>query len=645
MPRAKCRPIRFRSFFSLVLPLFCVSAAVAQTTPPPLASHAFVPIRVTSGGVTVRVLDAQWVWPDSVETPPMFALDHRNSKNMYLVVWYDVSPASALVGTDPRHSPLYPSALLQTPDGDVEGIGDMDSTRGPDVRRVFWGEVDPHQTTLGLRFEVIRPDAPPGAGGDVDQDAEFPALPLPPGPDVPVTVTKTLITPNGTRVFVNTIHYAKRFVFSHQRGVPPVAEQDLAIDGHWEPPPAHPDVTAEVAMPDWWSRRPGGTPSGVEDDQGENLELDRVRDRFDTISGGPQGHFTIRAHAPAVGAKTVTVRLQLREHAPSLRDASAFRRFAVTLPGAAIGLPPLRPVSGPTTPVATQPLGDGTLAVERITDAAKTGGDYHLWLRLAAPWPQTHAREWVSTQTQWRDIRSDTISGGGSLREGLFWTAEGQPLPPGDKRYDFETPMYPSDHSKPPTQVQFQLDWAEIVRRTIPMAFHAIPIPALGTVTALNRPLPETFGAFTLRKVGRFDATHPLSQGNAASLPNLDPASGLVVVLQCPPVTLAPRMFYSQPDREIELAVADARDDHGFPLLRGNVNIVRSYFVAQDALADVGGAVPNAVTLYFLSPPPTAKFFRFDLIATHQQTVRRDTTAFPALALPPWPTPAGVPRP
>ena len=511
----------------------------AQAQPPPatgtlvpLPPDGFRPLAQTADGQTLRVLDARWLRAGEVATPQAFDSYYHNPANCYLVVWYTLTPDS--VANDPRHSPLFPSAALRLPGGsEAVGFPTLDHHLPTPTRMTLWGDIDPRASAQDVSFEMLRAGAPEGANGHVKQVAEFAGVPLPAGAEAAALTGQTRTTANGSRVTLEKIGRRPR------RGHPEAS--DLLIVGRWQAPPAHPDLAADVRFPARNGR--GEAQPGVESDTGEVLSSYGEVSDDDPLdpAGKARDRFTIHAQAPAAGAKTVTVRLQLDETGPSLRQAPAYQRFAFALPRASIALPAPPPPSA-DKPLATQPLDDASLSVTGVTPEPGRGSGlvWHFGLRLSAPEPQTEAGEWLATDTLWNAAGNDARTVSAGLHEGIFWTPEGLPLPPNVKQYDFRTSLDANRFPKPPTAMDITVKWRRIARIVQSLTFRALPIPPAGTVLSLSKPAEaDKASSFLIRRIGAFDAAHPLSPKVAARLPGLGPDAGLAVVLQCPSSNVA----------------------------------------------------------------------------------------------------------
>ncbi len=447
----------------------------------------FRPQSQTINGVTIRVLDAKWRVPE---------WKLRESASVYndfqkeLWVRYVVTSDSRKVRLPKGKSPIQYVTQIRGYDnyGFPNSSADNGNYEWDSGGSIEFGGLDPRQSSVPVEFEFLNPVAPPSATGKFEETLQFNNVPLPGKRDQVLPVGRSFTTAHGTRVFLEAIA-----VSSAKSGKFLGDENKVLMSMRTLAPAQTPDMKAQLSM---------NFGDGV---VGSNGEKAMTNAGYSVVSDDLlQNHantVTLYVDAlPSFKSRSVNIRVQVSEEAPSLKQDKWFRRFRFQLPQNQISLGDMNS----RRPVAVADASDIRVTLDSLK---KFGDDYktHLWFtdKDGANW------DW--------NVASATISDGSnstwqtdSITHSSQWKQSGRPMQIGENGINLNFSFFGNPGTRIPTPkaLEMRLELQAQKRDLHVVNFRNLPLPSHGKPWLLNRTVTFPSGAwFTIRKVesGSFD--------------------------------------------------------------------------------------------------------------------------------------------
>ena len=452
----------------------------------------FVPQSQTINGVTMRLTRAAWV------TDEVF---HSSPGQKHFALWYELESADARVR--PAKGKTLADYLTTERAFDPTGRrvgGGMTRTQ----KVVGWDGVDPRWPTVPVEFEFLDPSAPAAATGEFEESLLFKDVPLPDKANKIVHVNRSLTTANGTRVFLE-----KLAVRPNRPGWDNLLvseEAELVFVVRWEPPENVPDLAAGVSLFD----------GSVIDNTGKMLAGPHVYGTGqmggDQLVQQPEqppltgGRSTLMVRTPPSSkAKSLDVKLQVRESALSLKQEKWLRRFRFEIPMQNV---PFELTPQPARPVAVAEDKEISAELESIRTYpnGKDNGwtlQGRLWLRDRQP---NHARQWRwvvengtardEQNTIFEDYSQDPV-------DSAFWKANHTPVRQGENGEGFSFTGF--EAKRAPQKVTLEFEAQAESRANHTFEFTNLPFPTDGKITEINQGRPLPSGArLIMRQIGYF---------------------------------------------------------------------------------------------------------------------------------------------
>jgi hypothetical protein len=281
-----------------------------------------------SDGLIVRISGARWI-PINEYSPESSIEGDKRARVLSINYEVEAERDEWLPKTGYALSQALSirDAQRQVPAGVTSG-GSWSDTKG----RQWWSGLDPRAKKAVLDFEFLHPNALPGATGETEEELDSKGLPLPDSLSKPLSVGRSLRSARGTEVVLRSL---ERFSASKS----PQRIESLALTVSFTPPAHVPDMTSSAIIA-----------SGAARD-GSGADLTQQR----TIGGTFkfQGRTLVSVFhlpvAPSAAAKTLDLRLTLRENAPSQKQEKWFRHVNIDFDPSTL---PWTPELAPGEPLA-----------------------------------------------------------------------------------------------------------------------------------------------------------------------------------------------------------------------------------------------------------------------------------------------------
>ncbi len=429
----------------------------------------FRPQSQTINGVTIRVLDAGWKLPEWKQ--------NENDFQKSLVVHYEVSGDKRKLRAA-KGKPLSEYVTSITPQ-DLYGF--------PAGNGYSWSSgsiemsgLDPRQSAMPFEFEFLDPTAPPRATGKFQETLVFKNVPLPPKRDQVLHIGRSLTTSHGTRVFLEAVAVssAKNSKFFSN-------ENKILMSAYSLPPAQTPDMAATLRFSDT---------NGMVGTKGEKV-TGRWGNGWTGIDelGNLSNAVTLTFDAvPSLKARSVNVRIEVVEEAPSLKQDKWFRHFRFQLPqnqlsvGATSSVRPLAVAESSDLSVTLDFLKNfGDSRKTQICIANKEGANW----------------DW-NVETATLDNSVDTWQSGTATSSG--WKQSGRPARVGEKcvQLDFSSFNGVDAGVFAPLALKMRLELQAQSQKLRIVNFRNLPVVRRGQSLSLNRTVRFPSGAwFTIRKV------------------------------------------------------------------------------------------------------------------------------------------------
>lgn len=434
----------------------------------------FRPQSQTINGVTIRVLDAEWKLPEwkQHESENVF-----NDFQKSLVVHYEVSGDNRKVRAA-KGKQLLDYVTSITPQ-DLYGFP-AGNGYGWSSGSIEMSGLDPRQSAMPFEFEFLDPAAPPRATGKFQETLVFKNVPLPPKRDQVLHIGRSLTTSHGTRVFLEAI------AVSSAKSNKFIGEENKILMSAYSLPPAQtPDMTATLRFSDT---------NGIVGTKGE-----KVTGRWGNgwIGGDELGNLSNAATVmfdavPSLKARSVNVRVEVSEEAPSLKQDKWFRRFRFQLPQNQL---PVGAISS-VRPLAVAESSDFSATL----DFLRKFGDTHktqicIANKEGANW------DW-NVETATLDNSVDTWQRGTTTSS--VWKRSGRPARVGEKCVQLDFSFFIASGAKTPASklLKMRLELQAHSQKPRVVNFRNLPVVRRGQSLSLNRTVTFPSGAwFTIRKV------------------------------------------------------------------------------------------------------------------------------------------------
>lgn len=443
-----------------------------------------------SDGLIVRISGARWM-PINEYSPEGHIEGDKRAR--VLAINYEVEAARDEWLPKTGYALSQALSLLdaqgQVP-ADLMSGGSWSGTRG----RQWWSGLDPRSKKATFSFEILHPKAPPGANGETEEDLDLKAVPLPHSSNAPLALDRSTRSARGTEVVLRSIERITNDK-SPQKG------ETLALTVALTPPAQVPDMSSSASIP-------GGE---ARDDSGTDLTKERpVGGTFDYQGRKLVSVFRLPVE-PSTTAKTLNVRLRLREVAPSQKQEKWFHRINIDFDPSALPWTPevapaetLATASGPTTEVILQSLTSET-SPQTLRAAVRLNHSQPGKKQLGATW---NLLNWSIRTGKGQEAQQDNPSG--FAWRTFFWKPDGSPLQIGEEARIL-TLSNPAGGTVPQS-VSLQLQLQAVRKTRHVFDFRKIPFPTKAGEMTVAKQIQRTSEGdqIILWKVGRFDTRHPV---------------------------------------------------------------------------------------------------------------------------------------
>jgi hypothetical protein len=626
-----------RLSWSLKVALGVGLCAVPAWSQPPVAVRVIAPapwqklqppVTQTVNGVTLQITEACWCLREQIE--PDYAGQPEGKRRMFAIRYraQDERGTWRINGLE-SHSPT--GAWINR-SGDA-GEGDDYVS--------YWAadEIDPRWSQLRLDINFLDPKAPEDTDR-VYETHEFKGVPVP-APDVVAPLDLELQTAHGTRVRLEKI----AVLAQPKKADITDLEKGTYFVFHTITPADQPDISARIES--------GFYP--ITDEKG-NAVLPSASSTyfidpfFEQVQNGdlvnpPPGYFALNVkNLPSPDVKTLNVKFKTWESSPRWKAEQMKqwgRSFKVQLDLQNIDLPAPK---GALHPLSVARGRNVEVALESLNLVEENGAKHwkaRFWTRDLKPDARAVERRWAPIGSafgfpsredviEMRDEKgvvlplqpSGTMFGG---NQGLFWHVDNTPLEAGESL--FETDLGTLGYPAQPKQLNFQLKLEARREDGTDFAFSDLPIPRPGEVVEVNQAGRDVLNALpakaalgmTVRKIGFYDAKHPLPGLSERVRAILKHSAGLVVVLD----------IARSPNSGLFYRGAEAADETGVALISADDSR------GGDALDEKDRSGRDSMTYFLLPPTPGATTFSMRIglgqsaALGFQETVKLPTVPVP----------------
>ncbi|MDQ3815664.1 MAG: hypothetical protein M3347_17255 [Armatimonadota bacterium] len=377
----------------------------------------------------------------------------------------------------------------------------------------FFEGIDPRWDSVQVEVELTDPAAPPEATGEFERTLEFKDVPIPPEPNQPLPLKRTLTSPLGTQV---TLESAAVLTQADKFGqgpgllftigfLKPESVPDLAvIPHHWVFDAVIDDRGVNLSQQRGWNGRNSrwGQPS--------NQPLTRL-DRWTFVTGA----------LPSPEAKTVNVKIEFREEASSLKQMQWFRHFRLALKrqdikdsGARAPFQPLAQAEGEHVKVeleSLQPEGLDRYKMRFWVDSRS-----EIREPPQEPQPREPQQAWLLQQVRLTDdlVTAFYLSRGANRTFNPWesgWKADGSLPRPHETSVLYSLSRYIMDPPEPaPSKLTLEADVVEARRAQSRFDFTDLPVPPPGQSAEVHKMLTDASGAqLILHRIGYYTAGGP----------------------------------------------------------------------------------------------------------------------------------------
>jgi hypothetical protein len=310
--------------------MLCLLAACLGWRSSSLLAAAAGTFEGNSDGLIVRVTGARWIAISEYSPESSIEGDKRAR---VLAINYEVEAARDewLPGTGYALSQALSllDAQGEVPVGLMSG-GSWSGTKG----RQWWSGLDPRSEKATFSFEILHPKAPPGATGETEEDLDFKAIPLPDSSKAPLALNRSVRSARGTEVVLHSIERVAAGKSAH-------TNSSLALSLSLMPPAQVHDMSSTATILDGEAR----------DDRGADLTQGRTLGGTFAYQGRTLATVFHLPVEPSADAKTLNVRLRLREVAPSQKQEKWFHHINIDFDPSAL---PWTPEIAPTRTCAAR---------------------------------------------------------------------------------------------------------------------------------------------------------------------------------------------------------------------------------------------------------------------------------------------------
>ncbi|HEX8236711.1 MAG TPA: hypothetical protein VF600_12205 [Abditibacteriaceae bacterium] len=443
-----------------------------------------------SDGLIVRISGARWI-PISEYSPESNIEGDKRAR--VLAINYEVEAARdewlPKTGYALSQAVSILDAQGQVPTGVTSG-GSWSGTKG----RQWWSGLDPRLKKATFNFEILHPNAPPGATGETEENLDFRTIPLPASPGSPLPINRAVRSTRGTEVVLRSIERVAP-------GKSPYKAESLALTVSFTPPAQVPDMSSSATIPGGAARDSSG---------GDLTQARTIGGTFDYQKRALTSVFYL-PKAPSPGAKTLDLQMRLREIAPSQKQEKWFHRVKIEFDPSAL---PWTPEAAPP-----QPLAQAKGTVTQLTLQSLQSEEPSQWLRAAVRLNHLQAERkhlgatwnflgWKVRAANGQETEQENPSG--SSWRTFFWRPDGSPLQAGEEGRIL-TLANPAG-SVTPRVVSLQVQVQAVRKARHVFDFRKIPFPAkAGEMTVVKQIQRTSAGdQIILWKVGRFDTRHPI---------------------------------------------------------------------------------------------------------------------------------------
>ena len=361
--------------------------------------------------------------------------------------------------------------------------------------------LDLRRSSVPLEFEILDPKAPPNADGRFEEVVEFKNVPLPLKRDKILRIGRTLLTKQGTRVYLQAIAVASRHKGYQIFGI----TDRVLMSIRTLPPVKTPDMTADVRV-DYRNGFRGVNGEKLVKDYGNGWTGEDLLGNRDTATQDAQTLFLDAL--PSIKARSANIRIAVSETAASLKQKKWFRRVRFQLPQNQLSLGAIKS----SRPVSIADAGDVAVTLSFFTKI--DAYDYRAGILLAnkngANW------KWKIESATLNDVNGQSSIDFGE--SGLMWSKNGRPVQAGEENIhlDFDSLRVPGTTIPTPLS-EIRLNLKAEKRQPRVVNFRNLPIPRGRQSLSVSRTVKFASGAwFTIRKIesGTFDNAQQRIQSN-----------------------------------------------------------------------------------------------------------------------------------
>ncbi|BCM92625.1 hypothetical protein IAD21_04507 [Abditibacteriota bacterium] len=312
--------------------------------------------------------------------------------------------------------------------------------------------VRPGWKSLTAEWELLDPKAPSSAKGEIETLLTFSNLPAPQQWDKTIPVNRTLVTPRGTKLTLESVHTQKLPPNIPYKGTTFFSISSTSALGV--------KATFDVA--------------GVKNDKG-------IPWKYSGWGKNTEGNVELALNVdtiPDPGAKTMTVTIKVTEKVPALQNRGAYYRFKQEIPVAALfkALPQIKTSDPDVTTLARAESPEVALEVERNQEWDNGGWNGLLWIQTRNPadeMSQWLVRSTTAHSDKGQDVESWADSFGSDHR---FWRLNGRCALPNEH----DTPLIMNFKGPKPDKVDVEVKLESARRLENWSWLRSVPVPAPG---------------------------------------------------------------------------------------------------------------------------------------------------------------------
>jgi len=260
-----------------------------------VAQPNIFPQEKTVDKVTVRITDARWINSQQVGSH-IGSYVGGNESTEGFGISYQVRTENKNAQNRLAIYPVGPAGLFVAQDYD-DGDG-----------MIWWQNINPQWPKITATFEFLASDAPVGTDGRFEGTLEFKDVPLPSKNKEPLTINRVLTTAHGNQVILEAV-VSSEIITADKYGGPILSFGSVRFIAHTVTSGAVKDMGLSLE------------PIIISDNEGR--EWTKPASTFDKEY--PDSEVFIVENRPFLKAKSLNVKIKVREYAPSMRQEKWMR--------------------------------------------------------------------------------------------------------------------------------------------------------------------------------------------------------------------------------------------------------------------------------------------------------------------------------